>query len=186
VVNISTVKVIKATPGGRTFQFGPQGPNNPNDPFQQFFDHFFGDQMPQRDRKERSLGSGFIIDPKGLIITNNHVIEGADEVVVRLSDQHEFQAKVVGRDPKTDLALIKITSDVDLPYLELGDSSKIKVGDWVVAIGNPFGLEHTVTAASSAPGAGPSGPDRMTISCRPTPRSTPATPAVRCSTSMER
>ena len=164
VVNISTVKVIKARPNGRTFQFGgpnqPNQPSNPNDPFQQFFERFFGDQMPQRDRKERSLGSGFIIDPKGFIITNNHVIEGADEVIVRLSDEHEFQAKVIGRDPKTDVALIKITSDVDLPYLELGDSSTLRVGDWVVAIGNPFGLEHTVTAGilsarGRAIGAGP-------------------------------
>ncbi len=143
VVNISTVKVVKGRQGPFTYR-GPSG--GPNDPFNDFFERFFGGQMPKKDRKERSLGSGFIIDAEGHIITNNHVVEGADEVIVRLSDEREFQAEVLGRDPKTDLALVKIKSSENLPYLELGDSADLRIGDWVVAIGNPFGLEHTVTA----------------------------------------
>lgn len=147
VVNISTVKVIKGG-GGRTFQFhGPRGPQGPgNDPFNEFFERFFGDQMPQRDRKEKSLGSGFIIESSGLIITNNHVVEGADDIVVRLSTEKEYHAEIIGRDPKTDVAVIKIKGGGNFPALSLGDSSKLRIGDWVVAIGNPFGLEHTVTA----------------------------------------
>jgi serine protease Do len=94
----------------------------------------------------RSLGSGFIIDKEGYIITNNHVIEGADEITVKLSDKEEFDAKIIGRDPKTDIALIKIDPDKDLPVAQLGDSDKLKVGEWVMAIGNPFGLDQTVTA----------------------------------------
>lgn len=142
VVNISTVKVVKG--GGAPFRF--HGPSDPNDPFNQFFERFFGDQFAPRDRTEKSLGSGFIIDPDGLIITNNHVVEDADEVVVRMSDEKELDAKVLGRDAKTDLALIKINANVQLPYLELGNSADVRIGDWVVAIGNPFGLDHTVTA----------------------------------------
>lgn len=145
VVNISTVKVVKG--GGPGFRF--HGPQGPDDSLNDFFEKFFGGrQAPSRPHKQRSMGSGFIISPKGLIVTNNHVIEGADKVTVRMSDEREFEANVLGRDPKTDLALIKITTKVNLPYLELGDSSteKLKIGDWVVAIGNPFGLEHTVTA----------------------------------------
>jgi serine protease Do len=96
--------------------------------------------------RQRSLGSGFIIDKDGYIITNNHVVEGAQEIKVKLTDGREFSAKVMGKDPKTDLALIKISSLFkDLPVLALGDSDKIRVGDWVIAVGNPFGLEHTVT-----------------------------------------
>ena len=143
VVNISTVKTVKG--GAPTFRFqGPGGPRSQEE-FREFFERFFGPQIP-RNRKERSLGSGFIIDPTGLIITNNHVVEGADEIVVLLSDEKEYTAELLGRDPKTDLALIKIKGDGPFPYLELGDSSKARVGDWVVAIGNPFGLDHTVTA----------------------------------------
>lgn len=144
VVNISTVKTVKG--GGRGFRF--HGPQGPDDSLNDFFEKFFGGQAPNRPHKQRSMGSGFIISPEGLIVTNNHVIDGADKVTVRMSDEREFEAKVLGRDPKTDLALIKITTKADLPYLELGDSSKkkLKIGDWVVAIGNPFGLEHTVTA----------------------------------------
>ncbi|MEW6261945.1 MAG: DegQ family serine endoprotease [Thermodesulfobacteriota bacterium] len=142
VVNISTVKLVKGP--GRVFRF--RGPGGPSDPFQDFFDKFFGDQMPPSERKERSLGSGFLIDPSGLIITNNHVVEGADDIMVKLSDQKEYHAQVLGRDPKTDLALIKLKAEGTFPYLALADSSKVQVGDWVVAIGNPFGLDHTVTA----------------------------------------
>ena len=96
--------------------------------------------------KQQSLGSGFIIDKGGYIITNNHVVKGADEIKVKLADGREFKAKVVGRDSKTDLALLKISSLFkDLPALPLGDSGSMRVGDWVIAVGNPFGLGHTVT-----------------------------------------
>ena len=146
VVNISTKKVVKS--GGRALrQFSP--PSRERDPFrdffgEDFFNRFFGD-MPQRDFVQRSLGSGFIIDKEGYIITNNHVIEGASEIHVRLSTDKEFEAEVIGRDSKTDLALIKIKSWNDLPVVELGDSDKVEIGEWVMAIGNPFGLSHTVT-----------------------------------------
>ena len=103
-------------------------------------------EAPDRKMKQQSLGSGFIIDRNGFIITNNHVVENADEIKVKLADGREFRAKVVGRDAKTDLALIKISSVFEnLPVLALGDSDSIRVGDWVLAIGNPFGLGHTVT-----------------------------------------
>lgn len=138
VVNISTVKVIKGQ-GRAPMPFGP------NDPFKEFFDRFFGDQLP-KDFRQRSLGSGFIIDKDGLILTNNHVVEKTDEIKVTLADKREFIADIIGRDPKTDLALIRIKADTPLEPLPFGDSEKLDVGDWVVAIGNPFGLGHTVTA----------------------------------------
>ncbi len=139
VVNIRTVKTIKG--GGQVFRhfFGPKG-----NPFEDFFGPF--GPPPQRDYKQRSLGSGFIIDKEGYIVTNNHVVEGADKIRVSLYDENEYDAKVVGRDPKTDLALIKIDGAPDLHPLPLGDSDKLEVGDWVLAIGSPFGLEQTVTA----------------------------------------
>lgn len=147
VVNIRTVKTIKG--GGRVFRhfFGnPFGPGNPfgdNNPFHDFF----GPQGkgPQRDFKQRSLGSGFIIDTAGYIVTNNHVIEDADEITVKLSNEKEYKAAVIGRDANTDLALIKIDAK-DLSALKVGDSEALEVGSWVVAIGSPFGLEQTVTA----------------------------------------
>ncbi|MDP7417207.1 MAG: trypsin-like peptidase domain-containing protein, partial [Desulfobacterales bacterium] len=143
VVNIRTVKTIKG--GGRVFrQFRP-GPHGKDDPFHDFFDKFFGEK-DQREFRQRSLGSGFVIDKKGFIVTNNHVIENADKIKVKLKDGKEFDAEIVGRDPNTDLALIKIESPNSLPVIELGDSNILKVGEWVVAIGSPFGLEHTVTA----------------------------------------
>jgi serine protease Do len=138
VVNISTVKVIKG--GGQ-----PLFPFGQNDPFKDFFDRFFRDQVPKEFR-QKSLGSGFIIDKDGFILTNNHVVEKSDEIKVRLSDGSEFKAKIIGRDPKTDLALIKIKPDKPLTPVALGDSDKLQVGDWVIAIGNPFGLGNTVTA----------------------------------------
>ncbi len=109
-----------------------------------FFEKFF-DQMPPGDTPSKSLGSGFIIDKEGYIITNNHVIEGADEIKVKLSDKEEFDATIVGKDRKTDIALIKITPPPGLPVVTLGDSDNLKVGEWVMAIGNPFGLDQTVT-----------------------------------------
>ena len=138
VVNISAVKVVKG--GGQI-----PSPFGADDPFREFFERFFGDRAP-RDFKQRSLGTGFIIDKEGFILTNNHVVEGTDEITVTLADKREFVAKIIGRDPKTDLALIRIESDQVLPALPLGDSDKLEVGDWVMAIGNPYGLGHTVTA----------------------------------------
>jgi len=142
VVNISTVKVVK---GHRGIPFPFETPFGQNDPFKDFFKRFFGNQLPKKFR-QRSLGSGFIIDKDGYILTNNHVVEGTDEIKVKLADDTELDAKIVGKDPKSDLALIKIKSNHSLKPLPLGDSDNIEVGDWVVAIGNPFGLGNTVTA----------------------------------------
>lgn len=142
VVNIQTVKTIEG--GGRVYRhfFGsPYGGNQ--DMFDEFFAPFFN-QQPQ-DRKESSLGSGFIISEDGYIVTNNHVIKDADQVKVILHDNKEYEATVVGTDPMTDLALIKIEAK-NLMALKFGSSSKAEVGSWVVAIGCPFGLEQTVTA----------------------------------------
>jgi serine protease Do len=103
----------------------------------------------------KGLGTGFVVDKEGVIITNNHVIEGADEIVVLLSDEKRYPAKVTGRDPRTDIAVIKIDGAKDLTAIPLGDSDALEVGDWVVAIGNPFGLSHTVSAGIvSAKGRG--------------------------------
>ncbi len=168
VVNISTEKIMKRPPMTRRMPGtpgpGPGGPGGPSpfgpeDPFREFFERFFGD-MP-KEFKSRSLGSGFIFDRDGFIITNNHVIEGADKIKVKLVDGREFKATIKGRDPMTDMALIKIESPShDLPVLPLGDSNAIQVGDWVLAVGNPFGLSHTVTqgiisAKARVIGAGP-------------------------------
>ncbi len=142
VVNISTTKTYKGqggfgSPFGRSPFSGPFGDD--------FFDRFFGD-IPQRDFKQRSLGSGFIISNDGYIFTNNHVVEKADKILVKVSDDKEYEAKIIGTDAKTDIALIKIKPLNNLPVVEIGDSDKVKVGEWVIAIGNPFGLEQTVTA----------------------------------------
>lgn len=143
VVNIRTVKTLKGEgPVFRHFFGNPFGGRNP-------FEDFFGphDQgRPFRNFKQQSLGSGFIIDRKGYIATNNHVIEGADQIRVKLADGKEFDAKILGRDPKTDLALIKIPPSDGLVSLKMGDSGELSVGTWVLAIGSPFGLEQTVTA----------------------------------------
>ncbi len=143
VVNISTTKIFKTKGFHHPFM-------GENDPFRfffgdDFFKKFFGDKLP-REFKQRSLGSGFIIDPDGYILTNNHVVAKADKIVVKLENGKEYKAKIIGTDPKTDVALIKIKADKPLKAVTLGDSDKIRVGDWVVAIGNPFGLSHTVTA----------------------------------------
>ncbi|MEO5345488.1 MAG: DegQ family serine endoprotease [Magnetococcus sp. YQC-9] len=141
VVNIQTSK--KARSGGSKQTM----PHNPfkNSPFEHFFQPFM-DRMPQGEMQTHNLGSGVIIDGDGFILTNNHVIEEADEIKVRLADEREFIAKVIGSDPKSDLALIQIPVKQKLAVAKLGDSDAIKVGAWVVAIGNPFGLEATVTA----------------------------------------
>jgi len=143
VVNIRTVKTIKG--GGRVYRHFFNSPFGKQDPFNDFFDNYLGNK-PKRDFKQRSLGSGFIIDKEGYIVTNNHVIEDADKIKVKLKNGKEFDAEIVGRDPNTDIGLIKIKSKNNLPVVELGDSDALKVGQWVLAIGSPFGLEHTVTA----------------------------------------
>ena len=143
VVNIRTVKTTKvAEPGFRRFNRNPGGKE---DPFHDFFERFFGDELP-RNFKQQGLGSGFIIDTEGYIVTNNHVVEDADQIKVRLKNDTDFDAEIVGRDPNTDLALIRIKGAKDLPAVPLGDSDRLKVGQWVMAIGSPFGLEQTVTA----------------------------------------
>ena len=138
VVNISTSQTVdtSATPPGQP-------------PFNDFFEEFFRQrqdpQAPSR-RKVSSLGSGFVIDPDGIIITNNHVIEEADEIVVNFSDGSKYDATVIGRDPKTDIAVLKINADKALPFVPMGNSSAARVGDWVIAIGNPFGLGGSLSA----------------------------------------
>ncbi|MGD8962180.1 MAG: DegQ family serine endoprotease [Desulfobacterales bacterium] len=141
VVNIRTVKTVEG--GGRVFRHFFGNPFERKNPFEDFGP--FSDER-QREFKQRSLGSGFIIDRDGHIVTNNHVIEGADEITVRLSNDKEYDAEIVGRDPNTDLALIKIKGAADLVPLKMGDSDQLTVGSWVVAMGSPFGLEQTVTA----------------------------------------
>ena len=144
VVNISTTQTVKRD-GGATPQM-PKLP--PGSPFEDFFKEFF-DRQQRRDspqRKATSLGSGFIISAGGLIVTNNHVIEGADEISVIMHDDTRLKAKLVGRDAKTDLAVLQVKPDKPLPFVKFGNSDKSRVGDWVVAIGNPFGLGGTVTA----------------------------------------
>ena len=137
VVNISTTRLVKNEVGPNPFFEDPF--------FRRFFGDEFGRQFEQpRERKEQSLGSGVIVESNGIIITNNHVIANADEIKVSLSDKREFKGKVLGTDPKTDIAVLKIEAR-DLPAIPMGDSSKMEVGEYVLAIGNPFGLHQTVT-----------------------------------------
>ena len=150
VVNIQVTKVTKAQPtSGAPFGSpGPQsrGDNGPQSPFDQFFGRFF--QFPPGQMPERRMegqGSGFVIDPSGYIVTNNHVVDGADKIVVTMHDGKKLDATLVGRDVKTDLALVKVSGS-GLPHVEFGDSDRARVGDWVIAIGNPFGLGGTATA----------------------------------------
>jgi len=138
VVNIIALKVIRS-PGQGAAPLGPE------DPMRDFFERFFGRQLPQEYR-QNELGTGFVIDREGFILTNNHVVEQTEDLKVRFSDEKQYNARVIGRDPKTDLALIKIDAHEPLKPLALGDSDSLQVGDWVVAIGNPFGLGNTVTA----------------------------------------
>jgi len=120
-------------------------PDNLPEPFRDLFNQF-NKQQQQAPHKEISAGSGFIIDKSGLIVTNNHVIDASKKITVKLPDGREFTAKLIGTDPATDIALIKITSDKPLPTVEFGDDRALRVGDWVVAVGNPFGLSNSVTA----------------------------------------
>ena len=147
VVNIATTQTIKSRNDGR----GPQGAA-PN--FDEFFRNFMERNHPggpngapaPTPRKMQSLGSGFIIDPSGIVVTNNHVIDGADEITVTTHDGVSMKAKLIGRDAKSDVAVLQVTPDKPLPSVPFGDSDKARVGDWVLAIGNPFGLGGSVTA----------------------------------------
>jgi len=141
VVNISTTQTSEAR-GSQ--EFG--SPFGEEDPFNDFWRRFFGGPAPRGPQRQRSLGSGFIIDGDGSILTNNHVVENASKIVVKLSDDQEYEAKVIGRDPKTDIAIIRINAKTNLPTASFGDSDKLEVGEWVMAIGNPFGLDSTVTS----------------------------------------
>ncbi|MBO6488931.1 MAG: trypsin-like peptidase domain-containing protein, partial [Pelagibacteraceae bacterium] len=135
VVNISTTQTIKTQANPFPFQFPP------GSPFEDMFKEF---ERPT-ERKATSLGSGFIIDKDGTIVTNNHVIANADDIIVKI-DSKEYEAKVIGSDPYADLAVLKIDSSSKFTSVEFGNSDKARVGDWVVAIGNPFGLGGTVTS----------------------------------------
>lgn len=141
VVNITTSAVVAAPTGG-----GPIVPEG--SPFEDFFRDFMmpegeGGNEPQR---QQALGSGFVISADGFIVTNNHVIEGADEIKIEFFDGKRLSATLVGRDPKTDIALLKVESDTDLPFVSFGDSDTMRVGDWVMAVGNPLGQGFSVSA----------------------------------------
>ncbi|MBU3697122.1 DegQ family serine endoprotease [Dechloromonas sp.] len=143
VVNISTTQVVRNQTQAMPFPF------DENDPAFEFFKRFMprvpGGNAPPRDFENKSLGSGFIISSDGYILTNAHVVDGADEVTVRLTDKREYKAKTIGADKRTDVALIKIEAS-GLPAVKLADISQLKVGEWVVAIGSPFGFDNSVTA----------------------------------------
>ncbi|MGD8484411.1 MAG: DegQ family serine endoprotease [Thioalkalispiraceae bacterium] len=143
VVNISTTQKIKRSnrfPPGMEIPEFPEG-----SPFDDFFRRFFGDEGDGPEEfTNKSLGSGFIIDDGGYVVTNNHVIRDADEIVVRLTDRRELKAKVVGSDERSDVAVLKIDAD-NLPTVKIGESKNLKVGEWVMAIGSPFGFDHSVS-----------------------------------------
>ncbi|MEO0048141.1 MAG: hypothetical protein RLZZ410_1100, partial [Pseudomonadota bacterium] len=152
VVNIRTTEKVNVRQG----QQGAPGLPGSDDEQAEFFRRFFGIPMPtpkqapnnkkpQQEEQNRGVGSGFIIESNGFILTNAHVVEGATTIYVTLPDKREFKAKLIGADKRTDVALVKIDATA-LPRLQIGDSSKVRVGEWVVAIGSPFGLENTVTA----------------------------------------
>jgi serine protease Do len=148
VVNINTESIIKQNPHRRRGGGNPDQPDDQN-PFDDFFDKFFGGQQGNGPIRQHSLGSGVIVDPKGYIVTNRHVVEKADRIRVKLLDDPPgvlHDAKVIGSDQETDLAVIKIDSDKPLPVAKLGNSEGMQVGDWVLAVGSPFGLSETVTA----------------------------------------
>jgi serine protease Do len=152
VVNIATTQVLERKgKGGHRFQAKPNNPNNDDnnndDPMQDFFDRFFDGRQDAPPQAERSLGSGVIVDKRGYILTNNHVIENATKIQVQLNnDTARYTAKLIGADDDTDLAVIKIETNKELPIAKLGNSEGVQVGDWVLAIGSPFGLQATVTA----------------------------------------
>ncbi|MFL2802334.1 MAG: Do family serine endopeptidase [Paracoccaceae bacterium] len=143
VVNITTTAVLPERE-----QFNPTVPRG--SPFEDFFRDFMerqpGDQQPKRQRRGTALGSGFIISSDGLLVTNNHVIENADEIKIEMLDGEILEAKVLGTDPKTDIALLKVESNLELPFVKFGNSDQARVGDWVLAIGNPLGQGFSVSA----------------------------------------
>jgi serine protease Do len=141
VVNVSVTKTIKSQGRHSPFPGAPRG-----FPFDDFFNSPFEEPREQRERKVSSGGSGFIISNDGYILTNHHVVAEATEIVVSLTDRREFKAQLIGSDEKSDVALLKVDTDEDLPFLILGDSDQIRVGDWVVAIGSPYRLNFSVTA----------------------------------------
>ena len=136
VVNISTTQTVVTNTNPFPFQFPP------GSPFEDMFKEF---GTPQ-ERKSSALGSGFIIDAKGIVITNNHVIQGAEDIIVRVNGEDEFKAKVIGADPLSDIAVLQIEAEETFTPVKFGDSDKARIGDWVIAIGNPFGLGGTVTS----------------------------------------
>jgi serine protease Do len=147
VVNISTTQKVESRSSGPT----PQLP--PGSPFEEFFEEFFknrrgqGDNAPNRGpRRVNSLGSGFVVDPEGIVITNNHVISDADEISVVFSGGDKLRAEIIGRDQKTDIAVLRVKPTKPLKAVKFGDSDKLRIGEWVIAIGNPFGLGGSVTA----------------------------------------
>jgi len=139
VVNVSTTTVRGSAPNA-------PGPFGGNDPAEEFWERFFGGRTPRGPQRQSGVGSGFIVDSDGTILTNYHVVDGAQKLSVTLSDGNKYDAKVVGRDQKSDIAVIKIEAGRSLPAAPLGDSDQLEVGEWVMAIGNPFGLDHTVTS----------------------------------------
>ena len=168
VVNISTTQTIKGiqSPFGFQMEQGEQDDQNPQGPFGQFFgpdffNQFFGNRRAPKAQKQASLGSGFILSKEGFIVTNNHVVAQADEITITFFDETEAKAKLIGRDPKTDVALLKVEHMPEkINPVILGDSDSMKVGEIVIAIGNPFGLSHSVTqgiisAKERAIGIGP-------------------------------
>jgi serine protease Do len=146
VVNVSTSQTVTGSRGSVPRPRLPDG-----SPFQEFFDDFFNQQgndeggADNTPRRVQSLGSGFVIDPSGIIVTNNHVIEGADEITANFTDGSKMKATLIGYDDKTDLALLQVKAERPLTAVKFGDSATLRVGDWVMAIGNPFGLGGTVT-----------------------------------------
>ncbi len=180
VVSISTSQAVKGAEGAPL----PRVPKG--SPFEEFFDDFFGNKGSSRERKTTSLGSGFVIDAKeGLIVTNNHVIDGADEITANFADGTKLKVdKVLGKDAKTRSRAAEGHAGKK-PLVEAqvrGSSSDMKIGEWVMAIGNPFGLGGTVTVGVISAKHATSAPALTTTFSRPTPRSTRATPAARCST----
>src|SRR5258707_11034417 len=161
VVNIATTQVLERKKGPRTRRTQPN--DQQDDPMQDFFDRFFDGRQDGPPQAERSLGSGVIVDKRGYILTNNHVVEQATKIQVQLNgDTTRYTAKLVGVDQETDLAIIKIDANKELPTAKLGNSDGVQVGDWVLAIGSPFGLQATVTAgiisAKDRSGIGGAGP----------------------------
>lgn len=144
VVNISVTSVVSNTGGGEYFEFN--SPFGNNDPFNDFFKRFFQNMPQQREYRQHGLGSGFIISKDGYIVTNNHVIDKARDIEIVLDNGNKYKADVIGKDLKTDLALLKINTNEILNPVKFGNSDDLNIGDWVIAIGNPFGLGHTVTA----------------------------------------